>query len=123
MVKTSSGTAVLNGVTVANYNITLFYRNGSTIFLQGHLARFIGENIKVLPTAVTAPLMHITTVQRRVIAERVLSNLKSAKHIYRPGNNTTVYIWRFSVDGVFSHQDYMQPEKNTSNIWAPNHII
>lgn len=124
MVKTSSGTAVLNNTTeIANYKIVLYYRDGTSIILDNHLAKYIGENVKVLPTAVTAPLMNITTTQKRVIAERTSVSPKSVKHIYRPQTTYTSYPWRFSIDGVFSHQDYMQPVNPNSTTWYPNHII
>lgn len=123
MIKTSSGTAILNGVTIANYNITLFYRGGITILLQGHLSKYVGENVKLLPTAITTPLMNLSTTQRRVIAERTNVSPKSVKHIYKPQSNTTVYPWRFSIDGVFSHQEYMLPANQNTNTWSPNHVI
>ena len=121
-VKVSPGTGLLipSNIEIANYDMWVYYDDGTTAYLPGMLARYKGDTYTVHPEN---SLLHDATTVKVVSMEQVRVNAISWRHIFKPQTTISLRPWLVTFDGIGVQETYLPPNNKNTNAWNPGHIL
>lgn len=122
-VKVSSGTAFFqpSNIEVANYNVTIYFKDGTSVMYPGFLAPYCGETCTQIVNG--GGLIKNTSPTKNMLYVSTGTGLEQQLHKYIPELNTNTYFWFIYKDGILVTRQRIAPEDYTSNTWKLRHVF